>query len=309
MTLRAPRGTRVCDSCDDAIVLPYAAYLRVYEPLVAFGEPERSAWASYATSEQRPSRASALSVEHREALRRLVALPPIVAPQRESSDAYIRRFNGSTYVCPWQARLRSWLAHAELRSTMPAKVVDAFVPSGVAEQAEAEFERWKEANLRLRPHILTRRWKVPLPWFVPFGSNERWLVLGDATEAGRDTGGPMTAAATRTLGYVTSMAQARRRVARGLAVVRRRLADSPVLVGIEDVGRWLEEFHPRSLVELDYGGLVHLLDDSALRGDQSVAEIRAVLSGLDEGQSELAVAMYKRLVARWRAVEALEGAN
>lgn len=296
-------------SCDDAIVLPYAAYLRVYEPLVAFGEPERSAWASYATSGDRPSRSSALDVEHQQSLRRLVALPPIVAPERESGDAYIRRFDGTTYVCPWRTRLRSWLALAEFRSSMPAKVVDSFVPRAVAEQVEAAFEQWRMDNVRPRPHILTRTWEIPLPWFVPFGSNERWLVLGDGTAGGRDTSGPMTAAATRTLGYVTSMAQARRRVARALAVVRRRLGDSPVLVGVEDVGRWLEEFHPRSLVELDYGGLVHLLDDSALRADQSVAEVGAVLSGLDEDQGELAVAMYKRLVTRWRAVQTLETAN
>lgn len=291
------------------IVLPYAAYLRVYEPLAAFDEPDRSAWSSYATSEERPSRSSALDVEHGHALRRLVALPPIVVPEQESGDAYIRRWSGTTYVCPWQTRLRSWLALAEFRSTMPAKVVDAFAPRPVLEQAAADFEQWRTDSLQLRPHILTRTWEIPLPWFVPFGSNERWLVLGDGAKDGRETSGPRTAAATRTVGYVTSMAQARRRVARALAVIRRRLGDNPILSGVEDVGRWLEDFHPRSLVELDYGGLVHLFDDPTLRADQSVAEIRAVLSGLDEGQAELAVAMYKRLLSRWRAVQGLETAN
>ncbi|MQA87906.1 MAG: hypothetical protein GEV03_25595 [Streptosporangiales bacterium] len=290
-------------------MLPYVAYLRVYEPLVAFPEPARSAWTVYAVSGDRPSRSAALSVEHRQSLWYLVALPPIVAPERESRHAYIRRFDGTTYICPWHTRLRSWLALAEFRSSMPARVVDSFVPPAVARQVEADFERWKRGNPQVRPHILTSTWQIPLPWFVPFRSSERWLVLGDGAGGGRDTGGPTTAAATRTLGYVTSMAQARRRVARALAVVRRRLGDSAVLVGVEDVGRWLEEFHPRSLVELDYGGLVHLLDDAALRADQSVAEVGAVLSGLDAGQSELAVAMYKRLVTRWRVVQDLETAN
>ena len=41
--------------------------------------------------------------------------------------------------------------------------------------------------------------------------------------------------------------------------------------GLVRVGRWLEEIHPHSLVELDYGGLVHLASDDALCGDQSVA--------------------------------------
>ncbi len=33
---------------------------------------------------------------------------------------------------------------------------------------------------------------------------------------------------------------------------------------LAEVGRWLEDFHPCSLVELDYGGLVHLVSDDAL---------------------------------------------
>ena len=55
-------------------------------------------------------------------------------------------------------------------------------------------------------------------------------------------------------------AQAERRVARALSVLRTAVQDESVTAGVEELGRWLEEFHPRSLVELDYGGLVHLLD-------------------------------------------------
>ena len=78
---------------------------------------------------------------------------------------------------------------------------------------------------------------------------------------------------------------------------------------IEEVGRWLEEFHPRALVELDYGGLVHLLNDGALRADQSVAEVAAAITGLETGELELAVAMYQRLSGRWRALQAAETAS
>jgi hypothetical protein len=75
---------------------------------------------------------------------------------------------------------------------------------------------------------------------------------------------------------------------------------------LEEIGRWLEEFHPHALVELDYGGLVQLLDDDALRGDQSVAEVAAAVNALSSGELELAAAMYQRLRARWRALEAIE---
>ncbi len=62
-------------------------------------------------------------------------------------------------------------------------------------------------------------------------------------------------------------------------------------------------------MELDYGGLVHLLDDAALRADQSVAEVAAAITGLETGELELAVAMYQRLRSRWRALQAAETAS
>src|SRR5260370_42435028 len=76
-----------------------------------------------------------------------------------------------------------------------------------------------------------------------------------------------------------------------------------------EVGRWLEEFHPYSLVELDYGGLVQLLSDDALSSDQSAAEIAAAIDGVAKGERELAVAMYKRAQSRWRAFAEYEMAN
>ena len=165
---------------------------------------------------------------------------------------------------------------------------------------------------------------MPPTWFVPFVPSERWLVLGTAGD--RESGRPATASATRTLIYATTMAQARRRVARALATFRRvperlrrrgRGADSsdsaPTAAGLlragvalEEIGRWLEEFHPHSLVELDYGGLVQLLDDDALRADQSVAEVSAAVSALASREFELAAAMYQRLRTRWRELEAIE---
>ena len=71
---------------------------------------------------------------------------------------------------------------------------------------------------------------------------------------------------------------------RAAGLDRAELARS-VGVRLAEVGRWLEDFHPYSLVELDYGGLVHLVSDDALRGDQSVAEIRAGLDGAARGEA------------------------
>lgn len=291
------------------MVLPYITYLRAYEPLVAFPEPERSSWASYAGSDNRTGRAGALDVEHERALRHVVAVPPIVAPEKESGDAYVRQVEGITYICPWQTRLRSWLALSEFRSAIPERLAGSFLPAGAAEQALRRFEEYKRDHTAGRPHILTSTWNVPLQWFVPFDPAERWLVLGDRDDAAGKQSGPATAVPTRTLVYVTSMSQARRRVARAIAVIRRHLGEGEAYVGVEGVGRWLEEFHPRSLVELDYGGLVHLLDDDRLRTDQSVADVAAALTGLEAEQRDVASAAYERLMTRWRQIQRLESAN
>jgi hypothetical protein len=301
-------------------MLPYAAYLRVYEPLSAFGEADRERWAAYANSPGRPRRARALEAEQAEALGRLIALPPIAAPPRESEHAYVRWADGVTYICPWQTRLRSWLALTRLRATSAPLLSVAFTP-GDMQRASREFARWQGRVSSLRVFVQACTWSVPPVWFVPFAPKERWLVLGNATEP--EARGPATASATRTLIYATAMPQARRRVARALAAVRRAQAaglagqqagqavrgPAQVYPELTEIGRWLEEFHPHSLVELDYGGLVHLFNDAALRADQSVAEVSAAIRALGDGEPELAIAMYQRLRSRWRALQALELAN
>ena len=204
-------------------------------------------------------------------------------------------------------------------------LADAFAPSQ-AQQAAEDFARWEGKGVPPRVYIQSSTWSVPLAWFVPFAPTERWLVLGSAADAS-SKGPAATASATRTLIYATAMAQARRRVARALAGARRAAAPRPadragrpgqggrargqaamiqVSGELEEVGRWLEEFHPHSLVELDYGGLVQLLDDDALRADQSVAEVSAAVTALASREYELAAAMYRRLRARWRNLEAIQ---
>lgn len=302
--------------CHDALVLPYAAYLRVYEPLSAFSEADGRRWAAYAASAGRPRRTGTLAAEHAAALRRLISVPPVVAPEWESGDAYVRWVDGVTYVCPWQTRLRSWLGLSRLRTAVPQLWAAAF-PAGVADEAVRCFARSRSQAVSLRIHIQACTWSVPPAWFVPFAPDERWLVLGDARDPG--DGGRATAAPARSLVYATAMTQARRRVTWALDAFRSAgwpLAAGPVtgamplvLAELEQIGCWLEEFHPGALLELDYGGLVLLLADEALRADQSVAEVSAVVSALATGELEMAIAMYRRVTGRWRELAALEHAS
>jgi hypothetical protein len=312
--------------------MAYAAYLRIYEPVSAFHEPDRSRWAVYAASSIRPRRRDSLAVEHAEALRRAITTPWVAVPERESEHAYVRRVDGTTYVCPWQTRLRCLLAYSQMRSG-PGAVLACEGPTGEGPAGEgpadegsageklaadgdpalAPLARLGEAGAA-RPHIVASSWTVPLTWFVPFAPAERWLSLGDGRSR---VGAAATASATRALVYTTPMTRARRRVARGLGALRHLpagsgdavLEPSRVVGELAEVGRWLEDFHPYSLLELDYGGLVHLVSDDALRGDQSVAEIRAGLDGAARGECELAVAMYMRARDRWRAYAEFEQAN
>jgi hypothetical protein len=295
--------------------MTYAAYLRIYEPVSAFHEPDRSRWAAYVASSTRPRRRDSLIVEHAEALRRAIAAPQVVVPERESEHAYVRHADGITYVCPWQTRLRCLVAYGRMMSAAGAPLPGA-APTGDDDQAMAALARL-DAGPRgpeTRLHIQASVWTVPLAWFVPFAATERWLSLGQGH--GRASA-PATAPAIRALVYATPMSRARRRVARALAALRGLPAGSgdpawePLRTesDLAEVGRWLEEFHPYSLVELDYGGLVHLAGDDALAGDQSVAELRAAIDGAARGEYELAMAMYMRAHNRWRAFAEFELAN
>ncbi|MFB4318207.1 hypothetical protein [Actinomadura sp. 21ATH] len=292
-------------------MLPYTAYLRVYEPVTAFPEPARTLWTAYAESRRRPAREHALEAEHRDARRRLVAAPPIVAPERESGDAYVRLAQDMIYVAPWDIRLRSWLALARFREETPALLAGWHVPPQVVAEAERAFDRWRLAGRTLHPHIRSSNWHVPLPWFVPFTAAERSLTLGTPPADGGQGGGPATASATRTLIYLTSMREARGRIAAALPAVEAAPGDGARLGAgaLAALDRWLAAFHPGGLVELDYGGLVHLLDDRSLCADESVAEIGVALAALARGQTELWAAMHQRLETRWRPVRALQAAN
>ncbi|MFC4562662.1 hypothetical protein ACFO4E_12420 [Nocardiopsis mangrovi] len=303
-------------------MLPYTAYLRVYQPIAAFSLPERRYWRAYAESADRPRRVHAVAAEHAESLRRLVATPPIPAPEQESRDAYVRRMGGELYICPWQTRLRSWLGLRDFHAATPAALAPVYLPDSVADAAERDFEEWRDRGEPLRTQILTSTWTVPLPWFAPFEAKERCLILGvadpgaDGAARARHPAGGATAQGTpeqapaRTLLYVTEMALARERLDRAIQVLQEHVGESAALVAAERLDDWLSGVaHPDALIELDYGGLVHLLGDDRLREDESVAEIAAAITGLETGQEELAVAMYRRVTRRWKEIQALEHAN
>ncbi len=272
---------------------PYAAFLRIYEPLSAWPPAQRRRWKAYAERPGAVDRAAVQAAEQLAARAAVLATPPVAAPGRESDDAYVLVAGGEVLVCPWETRLRSWEALGTLQRALPPEAVHTFWPPAVLAQVAAERDRWRSAYPEARPRTRTCTWRVPAPWFALVADEERQVTLD----------------APRAVVFRTPMVQARRRAARALRTLRRSGYDGGAARELADVGRWLEEFHPRAWVELDYGGLVQLVDDDALRTDASVSDVRAALTSLEAGDARAAARAYSRLQTRWDRVAELERAN
>jgi hypothetical protein len=285
-------------------VMGYAAHLRVYEPLSGLAEAERNRWQDYVAAGDVASRPVQMVREHEVALAAVLAIPPRLDLSDGSDHAYVREMDGLTYVCPWRLQMRAWDAMDSFRSQLPDELRDAFFPAALSAAAEDARDVWRESNPQLKAGILTATWQVPVAWFLAFEDSERRLVLGERrTDASPDGG------LDRAMVYLTAMSRARRRIAKSLRVVERIFGDGPATSSIEEVGRWLEEFHPHSLVELDYGGLVHLISDEVLSEDMSVADLGEALERLIAGDLPAAGQCYERVISRWRSIASLEHAN
>ncbi len=275
----------------------FASYLRVYEPLTAFDRDRQIFWRKYAREGR------ALGPVDGPVRQRTAVLEALGAGWTRLPDlpdeAYVLQWADSLLVCPWNLRLRVAEAALNARDGVPSVLADAFVPPVLAGQAKAIVEDWRSGAKVLehgvpRVHEQIATWGVPLRWFVFVDLEEREIDL--------TTG-------QRTLRYRTEISKARRRAHRGVSVLRKALGDAPITEAVEEGTRWLEEFHPRSIVELDYGGLVNLLPDDVLAGDDSPGLVAAGLSALSRGEADDASEAYETLVDRWRAVQLLERCN
>jgi hypothetical protein len=137
-------------------------------------------------------------------------------------------------------------------------------------------------------HVISTTWTVPLPWFAIVDPAQRRVVLASAQDDPE-----------RQVSWRVAMADARRRVARALKVVKSSLGDEGPAKVLADTGRWLEHFHPHSAVELDYGGLVQLLEDKDLLEDSSAADVNAIVDALETGDAEEVALRYETLREFW----------
>jgi hypothetical protein len=285
-------------SCDDrAVPALLASYLRIYEPLTAFDRERQLYWRRY-VKDGRP-----IAPVEGPVLQRAVVMEALGAGWSRlpelPDEAYVLEADDTLLICPWNLRIRVAEAALSARDGVPGVLADAFVPPTLAGLARSVLDDWRSGARVLergvpRVHEQLSTWGVPLRWFVFVDPSERELSL----RPGR-----------RLLRYRTEIAKARRRAQRAYSILRRAMGEVPITTAVEETAHWLEEFHPRSMLELDYGGLVTLLPDEALRGDDSPELATAGLSAVARGDAENATSAYERLVERWRAVQLLERCN
>jgi hypothetical protein len=264
---------------------PYVASLRVYEPLGAFDPADRLRWAQIKPTE------NTNGVEQRLALQRLI-FPE--SPALRPDGAHILDIDGERYVSPWSTATRCWAALENFKSSLPTSVSVYFLPPALEEVITSGID------IAENKVPLTETWIIPPRWFSLFIPGER--------VRGRDEQGAFTV-------MRTSIANAKERCKNAHAVVHQAFGSGSVEEEIESLGNWLGMFHPRSFLELDYGGLAGYLEKSlieqgseGLEMDTSVEDVLSSISGLASSDAELAGRGYERLVTRWRAVAAYEQA-
>jgi hypothetical protein len=272
-------------------VLPYASYLRVYEPLQALPAAVRNALRGGGTAARDGS--ATLAAEQRTVLTRAVTSSTISIEPASPTDLYVMRREGRTFFCPVDMPLRSWLSMTSLIDTIGGAAAGAIVPPEALALADQQFLRWRRDNPQAVPHIRQVTWGVPRTWFVLVVEDERSRYETDGAASVR---------------YRARILDARRRTAHAHRTLRRTVDDSELLEELSGLGSWLSTFHHDSWVEVDYAGVAQVLGE-ALDEDHSAREIHTALTAIGRGDLTTAATAYRTFEERWRLVNAFERAN
>jgi hypothetical protein len=271
-------------------VIP-CAYLRAFRPLDSYPESERAEWERYIVSGGHPPAHRPVYRHESFAADRFVGL---LAPA-DGEYADVRLVDGLYYVCPWRTRLRILAGILSLRESAPPELAQTFVPESEARRAARELARIKRREPSAQPAILQSPWHVPVRWFVLVDDDERRLVESAIGEF--------------RLMYWTPIAAARRRAERALHAVRRSEL-APITEVIRELAEWLAGFHPRSMIELDYGGVSSLFTWDELDNDHSGREIQEAIEEIAKpGGMARAAELYQNVSGRWAEAMSRESLN
>ena len=310
-------GDRRRWACHDALVLrPFVAYLRVYEPLLALGDPPDERLRE-AVAAAKLRRAAIGEREQHMWLKSQVAAPSRLLPAELSdgrpspslvNDVLVlgpeelpsgHPVEGP-FVCPLELRARSAAALVTFLGDAHPALKNAVLDAGgvSADRARSRTKAAMADLTTMAAHTLTTTWTVPLPWFVLVDPDERRLVLGS---------GPNDP--TRELSWRVSMSDALERAGEASELIEAAFGESGPARVLSQTRQWLESFNPASVVELDYGGLVQLFADSILESDTTAEEVHDILDALRTGNVEELAELFSELREFWGDLAAREHSN
>jgi hypothetical protein len=291
------------------VLRPFVAYLRVYEPMSAFGDAAPDQLVA-AVEAARLTRADAGEREQLMWLKSQAAAPVRLLPAEladgrsapstvtdvlvlDPDDVPVGdgfEVGPGPLVCPLELRARSAAALVSfLGDAHPTLKASILTAGGVtAESVRARTSAALSDLPRSVVHVLSTTWSVPLPWFALIEPERRRLVLG----SGRHD-------PARELSWRASIGDAKARVVEAVDLVEGTFGESGPSRILAETGRWLERFDPNSAIELDYGGLVQLISDPVLESDTSAEEVHSILDALREGDVDELSELFNDLRDYW----------
>lgn len=297
---------------------PFVGYLRVYEPLSAFdaaladrlrervtshalsrsavGEREQELWLRSQLAH--PVRLLPGELADGRAAP-AVALEALVLQPAEVPTSEAATVGPGPLVCPIDLRPRAAAALVGFLATTAGVLRTAVLPVDL-DRARGHATEVISAEGAASVHVISATWTIPLPWFALVDPDDRHVLLSGSGEHGEPT---------REVYWRCAMADARRRLARAYAVTKDAIGEDGPAAVLRDTGRWLERFHPHSAVELDYGGLVQLMDDEELLEDTSAQDVWAILTAMEAGDGDELNARFEKVRDFWAGLAAKERLN
>ncbi|HEX9855070.1 MAG TPA: hypothetical protein VGC47_07135 [Acidimicrobiia bacterium] len=206
-------------------------------------------------------------------------------------DAFEIDFGGSAYVCPRFPLLRMLEGALAFNSTYPGAMI---VPEQTFHAVAEQLSELRTEHPAARSHILTSPWHVPLRWFSAFTADERELYTTPS--------GP-------SIRYRASLTAAVDRVARAVGIVDEAGFDDSVVGQIRSLERWLRDFSPDGVLELDYATVAALFEETELVLDESGADVIASLDALERFDYDEAGIHYAAVASRWAPLQAVTYSN
>ncbi|WP_424183416.1 hypothetical protein ACOBQX_15565 [Actinokineospora sp. G85] len=295
---------------------PFVAYLRVYEPLSAFdealvarlrpvvdaggldrsdvGRREREVWLK-SQLHAPPSTLPGELADGRQstsAVRDLLVIDPADVPAADDGAV----IGPGPLICPLDLRARSAAAMVGFVTTATPVLRDSAL-AGTAEAAKAKAATVLGELPRGAVHVVSTTWTVPLPWFSLVDPAAKRVVSAP------------TADPRRQVFWRAAIGDARRRAERARDLAAAAFGETGPTRVLADTVRWLENFHDASAVELDYGGLVQLIDDDQLAADTSAEDVHAIIEAIESSDGAAVGERFDRLREFWGGLAAREQQN